>query len=54
MVINFGEQMQKGQFKRRGRKNIKEREREREREREKRDKIAPESKEGLFGVLARK
>ena len=48
MVINFGEQMQKEQFKRRGRKNIK------EREREKRDTIAPESKEGLFGVLARK
>ena len=52
MVINSGEQMQKGQFKRRGRKNIKER--EREREREKRDKIASESKEGLFGVSARK
>ena len=50
MVIYSGEQMQKGQFKRRGRKNI----REREREREKRDKIASESKEGLFGVLARK
>ena len=50
MVINSGEQMQKGQFKRRGgKKKIKQRERERDG-----DKIASESKEGLFRVSARK
>ena len=48
MVLNSGEQMQKGQFKRRGRKK-KQRERERDG-----DKIDSESKEGLFRVSARK
>ena len=43
--------MQKGQFKRRGRKKNRERKRERERDG---DKIASESKEGLFKVSARK